>query len=267
MALHATESKSGPNGKAIVRFEDVVKNFGSLSVLDRLSLEVPAGEKLAIIGRSGSGKSTILRIIMTLEAIDAGCVEVDGIRLPAGRGGVDDADDERLRSVRSRVGMVFQHFNLFPHMTVLRNVTEAPRRVLGLAPEDAEERGRELLGMVGLGDKADAHPARLSGGQKQRVAIARALAMQPKLMLFDEITSALDPELVGEVLAVLRDLASRRDITMLLVTHQMSFAREFADRVAFVDQGRIVEDGSPDRILTDPADPRTREVLKLVLQA
>jgi polar amino acid transport system ATP-binding protein len=163
--------------------------------------------------------------------------------------------------------MVFQHFNLFPHMTVLRNVAEAPHRVLGLSPAEAEARGRELLAMVGLDDKAEAYPGRLSGGQKQRVAIARALAMRPKIMLFDEITSALDPELVGEVLAVLRDLAKHEDITMLLVTHQMSFAREFADRVAFVDRGRIVEADAPERVFTDPSDPRTREFLKLVLSS
>jgi polar amino acid transport system ATP-binding protein len=223
---------------------------------------------VALIGPSGSGKSTILRILMTLEKVDRGEVWVDGMRVwRRQRNGREvPADEAHLRRVRTQVGMVFQHFNLFPHMTVLRNVTEAPRRVLGLSRDEARRRAEEFLSMVGLADKADSYPARLSGGQQQRVAIARALAMDPKVMLFDEITSGLDPELVGEVLDVLRKLAAGGRMTMLIVTHQMHFAREIADRVLFLDGGRIVEEGPPREIFTQPRNERTRTFLRRVLE-
>jgi polar amino acid transport system ATP-binding protein len=251
----------------IIRFASVGKSFGKNEVLADLDLEVARGEKLAIIGPSGSGKSTVLRVLMTLESIDRGLVEVDGVPVwTMVRDGREVAADENhLRAVRSRIGMVFQQFNLFPHMTVLRNVSEAPRRVLGLTRDAAEARARDFLQRVGLSSKEGAYPAQLSGGQQQRVAIARALAMQPSIMLFDEVTSALDPELVGEVLAVMRDLAKGGDLTMIFVTHQMDFAREIADRVCFFDGGRIVEEGTPDKIFLAPSQERTRAFLAAVL--
>jgi polar amino acid transport system ATP-binding protein len=251
---------------AIVRLRNVVKRFGDLVVLDRFSMDVEAGEKVALIGPSGSGKSTVLRILMTLEPFEDGTVEVEGIPYhePGGKGPFR-ASERHLREIRSRVGMVFQHFNLFPHMTVLRNVIEAPIAVLRLRRTEAEERALELLAMVGLLDKRDAYPAELSGGQQQRVAIARALAMRPRVMLFDEPTSALDPELVGEVLGVIGALAQEHDLTMILVTHEMGFAREIADRVCFFDRGRVLEEGPPERLLSEPRHPRTREFLSAVL--
>jgi polar amino acid transport system ATP-binding protein len=252
----------------IIRFVDVRKAFGQHVVLDRLNFSVAQGEKLAIIGPSGSGKSTVLRILMTLETIDGGIVEVEGEPLwTVERNGVTrPAGEAHLRRMRAKLGMVFQHFNLFPHFTALGNVSEAPRRVLGLTREEAETRALELLAMVGLRDKAGAWPSQLSGGQQQRVAIARALAMRPKVMLFDEVTSALDPELVGEVLGVMRDLAKAHDLTMIIVTHQMGFAREIADRVCFFDGGKIAEEGSPTEIFGAPTNDRTRAFLSAVLQ-
>jgi len=253
----------------IVRMRGVRKCFGSEVVLDALDLEVARGERLAIIGGSGSGKSTILRILMTLEGIEGGRVEIDGDSVfTVERSGKEaPASEAHLREIRKKVGMVFQHFHLFPHMTALGNVVEAPRRVLGLSKEEAEARGRSLLDRVGLAEKADAYPARLSGGQQQRVAIARALAMRPEVMLFDEVTSGLDPELVGEVLDVLRELARAGETTMLIVTHQMRFAREIADRVVFLEAGRIAEEGRPEEIFTEPRRARTREFLRSVLEA
>jgi polar amino acid transport system ATP-binding protein len=253
---------------AIVHMRGVNKSYGDLRVLRDLDLEVARGERLAVIGPSGSGKSTLLRLLMTLERPDSGLIEVDGDPLyEIERGGRRVAGDERhLRRVRGKVGMVFQHFNLFPHMKALENVVLAPMRVLGMSRGEADARGRELLSMVGLGDKVDAYPAQLSGGQKQRVAIARALALQPRVMLFDEVTSALDPELVGEVLQVLRRLAQDTDMTMIVVTHEMSFARDIADRVAFFDHGRVVEDDTPDVIFANPQHERTREFLRAVLE-
>ena len=252
----------------IIRMRNVYKRYGTLTVLDGLSLEVPAGQKLALIGPSGSGKSTVLRTLMTLEPIDGGQIEIAGESVwTMTRGDREKpADSAHLRRVRRHVGMVFQHFNLFPHMTVLRNVTEAPRRVLGLPADEARQRAQELLGLVGLADKAHAYPRQLSGGQQQRVAIARALAMRPAIMLFDEVTSALDPELVGEVLGVLRRLAQESDMTMLIVTHEIGFAREIADRVIFMEHGRIVEDAAPQVIFTEPREPRTRQFLQAVLK-
>lgn len=230
-------------------------------------MEVPRKQKLVVIGPSGSGKSTILRILMTLEEINMGSVQIDGEDLWSmdDRGKVTGASGDTLRRIRSNVGMVFQHFNLFPHMNVFKNIIEAPVHVLGLSRKEAEERALDLLDKVGLKDKTDAFPAQLSGGQKQRVAIARALAMRPKIMLFDEITSSLDPELVGEVLNVLRDIALKSEITMLIVTHEIGFAREIADRVVYMDHGRILEDEKPELILQKPHHERTKKFLKTVL--
>jgi polar amino acid transport system ATP-binding protein len=252
----------------IVQVRDLSKTYGTLTVLDHIDLDIAPGTKVAIIGPSGSGKSTLLRLLMTLERPDTGTIRVDDEYLWHLRrnGALQPASAAHTRAVRSKLGMVFQHFNLFPHMTVLRNVTLAPREVLHLPRDEAEARAVELLRLVGLEDKLDAYPAQLSGGQKQRVAIARALAMRPKVMLFDEVTSALDPELVGEVLNVLRELAHHREMTMLIVTHEMRFAQEIADRVLFFEKGRIVEDNPPDIIFTQPQEERTREFLKSVLR-
>ncbi|WP_323181585.1 ectoine/hydroxyectoine ABC transporter ATP-binding protein EhuA [Kaistia defluvii] len=251
----------------IIKFDKVVKRFGDLTVLDELDFEVQKGEKVSIIGPSGSGKSTVLRILMTLEQIDGGIVTVGGEPLwhESGPNGLQPASEAHLRKMRAQLGMVFQQFNLFPHMSVLRNITEAPVRVLGLSKVEARERGEELLELVGLADQADKYPHQLSGGQQQRVGIARALAMRPSILLFDEPTSALDPELVGEVLTVIGRLAEEHDLTMLLVTHEMRFAREISDRVCFFDKGQIREEGTPEALFTDPNEERTREFLKAVL--
>ncbi|MDX9976164.1 MAG: ectoine/hydroxyectoine ABC transporter ATP-binding protein EhuA [FCB group bacterium] len=256
------------NGAPIIQVRGLSKAYGPLTVLDGIDLDIMPGTKTAIIGPSGSGKSTLLRLLMTLERPDSGTIQVEGDYLWHVRrnGGLEPAKPSHTRSVRSKLGMVFQQFNLFPHMTVLKNVTLAPREVLGLSREEAETRAVELLRLVGLEEKLKAHPAQLSGGQKQRVAIARALAMRPRVMLFDEVTSALDPELVGEVLGVLRELAHCGDMTMLIVTHEMRFAQEIADRVLFFEKGRIVEDNLPNVIFSQPAEDRTREFLRSVLQ-
>jgi polar amino acid transport system ATP-binding protein len=253
----------------MVKFDKVTKRYGPLTVLDELDLDVGRGEKVAIIGPSGSGKTTVLRMIMTLEKIDDGVIHVDGEPLThmMRNGRLVPADARHIRQVRAKIGMVFQHFNLFPHMTALANCTEAPMTVLGLKRKEAEERAGDLLAMVGLADKRGHYPSQLSGGQQQRVAIARALAMRPKVMLFDEVTSALDPELVGEVLNVIRKLGAEHDLTMLMVTHQMGFAKEFADRVCFFYQGRIAEQGSPAELFGAPKSDRTRQFLRAVLEA
>jgi polar amino acid transport system ATP-binding protein len=253
----------------MVKFDKVTKRYGALTVLDELDLDVARGEKVAIIGPSGSGKTTVLRMIMTLEKIDDGVIHVDGEPLThmMRNGQLVPADGRHIRQVRAKIGMVFQHFNLFPHMTALNNCTEAPMTVLGLKRKEAEERASDLLAMVGLADKRGHYPSQLSGGQQQRVAIARALAMRPKVMLFDEVTSALDPELVGEVLNVIRKLGAEHDLTMLMVTHQMGFAKEFADRVCFFYQGRIAEQGSPAELFGAPKNDRTRQFLRAVLEA
>lgn len=263
----ATADRRPQDPRPMVRFEKVRKAYGDLVVLDDLDFEVAENEKIAIIGPSGSGKTTILRVLMTLVKPDAGHVFVDGQPLwhREVNGRELPADERHLRQVRGDIGMVFQHFNLFPNMSVLRNVTEAPVHVKRMPRAEAYDRGRELLDMVGLGDKLDMFPAQLSGGQKQRVAIARALAMEPKVMLFDEVTSALDPELVGEVLGILRRLARDTQMTMLIVTHEMGFARDVADRVVFFDQGRVAEEGPPSKIFTEPDNPRTQEFLRAVL--
>jgi polar amino acid transport system ATP-binding protein len=253
----------------MVRFEGVSKRFGPLTVLDDLNLDIAANEKVAIIGPSGSGKTTVLRMLMTLERIDGGVIWIDGEPMThmQRNGQMVPATAAHLRRVRGKVGMVFQHFNLFPHMTALKNCMEAPVTVLGLSKQEAEARAAELLGMVGLGDKKGHYPSQLSGGQQQRVAIARALAMRPKVMLFDEVTSALDPELVGEVLNVIRKLGTEHNLTMIMVTHQMGFAKEFADRVCFFYQGKIAEEGAPAEIFTNPKNERTRQFLRAVLEA
>ncbi len=253
----------------MVSFENVTKRYGTLTVLDNLNLTIGRGEKVAIIGPSGSGKTTVLRMLMTLETIDGGVIRVEGEPLThMERGGkLVPADQAHIRKVRAKIGMVFQSFNLFPHMTALQNCIEAPMKVLGLSREKAEARAMDLLDMVGMANRRDYYPSQLSGGQQQRVAIARALAMRPKVMLFDEVTSALDPELVGEVLQVIRKLGAEHDLTMLMVTHQMGFAKEFADRVCFFHSGRICEEGEPQAFFTNPQNERSRQFLRAVLEA
>jgi polar amino acid transport system ATP-binding protein len=251
----------------MVRFRGVRKAFGDLVVLNELDFDVATAEKLVIIGPSGSGKTTILRVLMTLERPDKGTVEVDGEHLyhVEKKGKLIKASESHIRKVRLKIGMVFQHFNLFPHMTARQNVALGPNKVLGLSRQEAKDKADEFLDMVGLADKAAQHPAQLSGGQKQRVAIARALAMEPEIMLFDEVTSALDPELVGEVLNVLRDLALHTRMTMLIVTHEISFARDIGDRVVMFDEGRVIEEGPHGEILTNPKEARTQAFLRAVI--
>ncbi len=239
----------------VVAVSGLEKSFGKLQVLRGVELEVRRGEVVCLIGPSGSGKSTLLRCLNALELADRGTVSLKGQPI--------DTRSANLPRVRRRMGMVFQHFNLFPHMTVLQNVIEGPVHVLAWPPARACEKARVLLAKVQLADKESAYPATLSGGQKQRVAIARALAMEPEVMLFDEPTSALDPETVGEVLAVMRELAAE-GMTMLVVTHEMAFAREVAQRVLFLDQGRIVEQGTPAELFEHPRDERTRDFLRRV---
>jgi polar amino acid transport system ATP-binding protein len=265
----ALNDGAGGSGDWMVRFQKVTKRFGRNCVLDRIDLDVARSEKVAIIGPSGSGKSTLLRTLMTLETIDEGTIEVDGEPFTHMRRAeaLVPANARHLRRHRSKVGMVFQQFNLFPHMTALENIVEAPMHVLGLRREEATARAHGLLDMVGLADKVHSYPGQLSGGQQQRVAIARALAMRPKVMLFDEITSALDPELVGEVLNIIRKLGEEQQLTMLIVTHQMGFAKEFADRVCFVCNGQIAEQGSAEQIFGAPSHERTRAFLRAVLEA
>jgi len=252
----------------LIAMKGVWKKYGKLEVLREFNLMASKGQKLVILGPSGSGKSTVLRILMTLEGIDSGEVKIDGESLwTMNQNGIEAAaDDAHLHRIRAKVGMVFQGFNLFPHMNALRNITEAMIHVLGVPKSEARERAMALLDEVGLAGRAEAYPWQLSGGQRQRVAIARALALRPKIMLFDEITSALDPELVGEVLNVLRKLARETDITMLIVTHHMSFAKEIADRVVFMDHGEILEDGRPEDVMKNPAHERTRKFLGTVLE-
>jgi polar amino acid transport system ATP-binding protein len=236
----------------------VHKSFGKLEVLRGIDLALAEHEVVCLIGASGSGKSTLLRCVNLIEPIDAGRIVVAGQEITAP--GLD------VNRIRRGIGIVFQAYNLFPHMSVLANVTLAPRKVLKLSKADADARARELLRRFGLADKADDYPDRLSGGQQQRAAIVRALAMQPRLMLFDEVTSALDPELVGEVLNVIRELASA-GLTMLIATHEMSFAREIADRVCFLDDGVILEEGPPARIFESPEHPRTQQFLRRIVAA
>ncbi len=244
-----------PATEVIVKIRNVYKYFGDLEVIKGVDLDVSVGEVVVIIGASGSGKSTLLRCINKLEDVTSGELVFDGL----------DLNDTKVdvNYVRTEVGMVFQHFNLFPHMTVLENVTLGPRKVRNIPAPEASKLGRELLEKVGLSDKADTYPGKLSGGQKQRVAIARSLALSPKVMLFDEPTSALDPELVGEVLMVMKQLAIE-GMTMIVVTHEMGFAKEVADRVIFIDKGLIEEQGSPQQIFENPQSQRTRDFLSKV---
>ena len=242
----------------LLRLEGVGKSFGKVQVLRGIDLGVAEHEVVCLIGASGSGKSTLLRCVNLIEPVDAGRILLDGEEIT--RPGVD-AD-----RVRRRIGIVFQAFNLFPHMTVLRNVALAPQAVLGRSRAEAEARATELLARFGLADKRDEYPDRLSGGQQQRAAIARALAMEPELMLLDEVTSALDPELVAEVLEVIRELAAG-GMTMLIATHEMSFAREIADRVCFLDEGVVLEQGSPEQIFSAPQEPRTQQFLQRIVAA
>lgn len=250
----------------MVEVRDVHKFFGDLHVLRGVSFDVPRGSVTTILGPSGSGKSTILRCINVLEEIQAGSIVVDGKRMGYEErdGRLYELDDKAVSKQRSAIGMVFQRFNLFPHMTALENVTEAPVQVKGMRADAARELATELLAQVGMSDRADHYPSELSGGQQQRVAIARALAMKPDLMLFDEPTSALDPELVGEVLAVMKNLATQ-GMTMIVVTHEVGFAREVSDQVILMDEGIIVESGSPADVFDNPKNPRTKDFLGKVL--
>ncbi|GAA2555576.1 amino acid ABC transporter ATP-binding protein [Pseudonocardia hydrocarbonoxydans] len=241
----------------MIVFDGVEKRFGDTVVLSDLSFTVAPAEHVTLIGPSGSGKTTILRLLMCLDSVTRGTIRVAGQELTG--------DEKRSRQVRRRIGMVFQQFNLFPNMTVRGNLIEAPTRVLGLSKDEANARAVELLDLVGLREKIDEHPSRLSGGQQQRVAIARALAMRPDVLLLDEVTSALDPELVAGVLALLRDIGETTDITILCVTHEMGFARDFSHRVMMFDGGRVIEDAPPERLFTAPEQPRTQEFLKAVL--
>ncbi|WP_181783213.1 ectoine/hydroxyectoine ABC transporter ATP-binding protein EhuA [Pseudonocardia pini] len=251
----------------MIVFDGVEKRFGSNVVLHDLSFTVSPGEHVTLIGPSGSGKTTILRLLMTLEKVDEGTISVGGRYLShQDKGGTLVPADERYsREVRKRIGMVFQQFNLFPNMTVRGNLIEGPTRVLGLSRDEANTRAADLLELVGLSDKIDAHPTQLSGGQQQRVAIARALAMHPDVLLLDEVTSALDPELVAGVLALLRDLGETTDITFLCVTHEMGFARDFSHRVMMFDGGRVIEDAAPEQLFTAPEHERTKSFLQAVL--
>jgi ABC-type polar amino acid transport system ATPase subunit len=242
----------------MVRLEAVTKSFGDLLVLDGIDLTVDQGEVLVVIGASGSGKSTLLRCVNLLEPVDSGRIFLEGQEITAKRVDVSE--------VRQRIGIVFQQFNLFPHLRAIDNVTLAARRVRHMPRRQAEKRAHELLAKVGLEEKARQYPHQLSGGQQQRVAIARALMMDPHVMLFDEVTSALDPELVGEVLIVMRDLANEMGMTMLVVTHEMQFAREVGDRLVFMDEGRIVEEGVPAEVLDSPQQERTKRFLRRSLQ-
>ena len=260
------EEANAGGSDVYVALRGLWKSFGTLDVLRGIDLEVAAGEVVVIIGPSGSGKSTLLRCVCLLEPIQRGEVEVEGVPIAVGaEKHARKPDKATVRRMRQEIGMVFQSFNLFPHLTALENITLAPRRVRKMTREEAEEQAKALLERVGLSDKANEHPARLSGGQQQRAAIARALAMRPRIMLFDEVTSALDPELVGEVLRVMRQLA-REGMTMMVVTHEMGFARDVADRVIFMDEGLIVEEGIPELMFTNPKEPRTRAFLSQLLE-
>ncbi len=244
------------SSKSAIKIEDLYKAFGNLKVLQGISTQIHQGEVVAIIGPSGSGKSTFLRCMNLLEVPTSGKIYIDGADITAKK--------TDIMKIRQNVGMVFQHFHLFPHMTVLKNITYAPLNVKHISHEQARQEGLELLAKVGLAEKADVYPSKLSGGQKQRVAIARSLAMKPAIMLFDEPTSALDPEMVKEVLEVMKDL-TKTGITMAIVTHEMGFAREVADRILFLDQGRLAEDAAPSQFFTNPQCDRAKQFLEKML--
>jgi len=250
-----------------IRFENVSKSFGSNLVLDDLNFTVAKGDRVTLIGPSGSGKTTILRLVMTLTEATDGYIFIDGEPLTHVERNERRVElkEKHKNEVRKRIGMVFQHFNLFPNMTVLENLIEAPIHVLKMPKNEAIEKARELLERVGLADKENAHPRSLSGGQQQRVAIARALAMDPDILLLDEVTSALDPEIIGEVLNILRDIAANTDITMLIVTHEMQFAKDVSNRVLMFDHGHIIEEGTPKDIFNNPEQQRTKDFLSAVV--
>jgi len=261
--------KSVPDANAaLLQMRGISKSYGERKILDRIDLDVAAREKVAVIGPSGSGKTTILRLAIGLVKPDEGTIRIDGGYLwhEETQAGLKPAGERHARQVRRAVGIVFQQFNLFPHMTAIENVREPLVHALGLSREESDARASGLLTQVGLKDHLAKHPAQLSGGQQQRVAIARSLALKPKIMLFDEVTSALDPELVGEVLHVVRELAHASDMSMLIVTHEMAFAADIADRVLMFDHGRIVEEGPPAQVLKAPQNPRTRQFLRAVLE-
>ena len=247
----------------LVAYKNISKSFGDIKVIRELDFSVSPGEKVAIIGPSGSGKTTLIRLLMTLEEPTSGVIEINGEPLwhKEVKGKLVKADEKHLHKMRGQIGMVFQQFNLFPHMTVLRNCIEAPVKVLGLSRNEAEDRAKLMLEKVGLGHKLESYPSQLSGGQQQRVAIARALVMRPKVMLFDEPTSALDPELVGEVLDVIREIAAEGEMAMILVTHEMDFAKDVADRIIFTDGGKIVEQGPPKEVFGNPKSERLQSFL------
>jgi len=247
----------------MIKVVNLTKNFAELKVLKEVSLQIKPKEVVVIIGPSGSGKTTFLRCLNGLEQPDVGSMEIDGIQVDAGM--LDKEKNKRIREIRQHTGMVFQNFNLFPHMTVLQNIIEGPVTVKKMSVKAATKLGEELLLKVGLANKRDEYPSRLSGGQQQRVAIARSLAMEPKIMLFDEPTSALDPELVGEVLNVMKELA-KEGMTMVVVSHEMGFAKEVADRVIFMSDGQIVEQGLPEEIFVNPKAERTRKFLNQILK-
>ena len=269
--MTALASLDGSSGEAleapVLDARGVFKSFGSLEVLKGIDLQITKGETVVILGPSGSGKSTFLRCINLLETLDAGRIQVGGrdVGYEVRKGRLHELAPDELARRRADIGMVFQHFNLFPNMSVLDNLTEAPIQVLGRDKGEARERGMSLLEQVGLADRSHAHPSQLSGGQKQRVAIARALAMDPEILLLDEVTSALDPELVGDVLGVLRDVAESTDISMLIVTHEMQFARDVSHKVMMFDGGQIVEQGRPDDLLSNPQHERTQRFLETIL--
>lgn len=247
----------------MVCYDKISKSYGDLQVLKKIDFDIAPGEKVALIGPSGSGKTTLARLLMTLEEPTSGTIKVDGELLwhQKIKGKKVKANEKHLQKIRGKIGMVFQHFNLFPHMTILDNVAAAPIHVAGIPRAEAEEQAISILEKVGLSDKFNAYPSQLSGGQKQRVAIARALVMRPQIMLFDEPTSALDPELVGEVLGVIKDIAQEGEMAMLLITHEMDFAKDVADRVAFFDEGRIVEEGKPEELFYNPRSTRLQDFL------
>lgn len=252
----------------VIEFRDVEKRFGNKLILNDLNFTVERGERVTLIGPSGSGKTTILRLVMTLAELSDGYIYIDGQPLVfEERGGKRvEVSKRKQKELRTRIGMVFQQFNLFPNMTVMENIIEAPVHVLGKSKAEAMTRARELLDQVGLPDHANAHPASLSGGQQQRVAIARALAMDPEILLLDEVTSALDPEVVGDVLQVLREVAETTNVTMLIVTHEMSFARDVSHRVMMLDGGKVIESSDPETIFTSPSNERTQQFLSAVLR-
>lgn len=248
----------------LVSYKDVHKSFAETEVLKGIDLDIQQNERVSLIGPSGSGKTTIIRMLMTLEQPTSGVIEVDGVPLwhQEKNGKLVHAGEKHLRKVRSDIGMVFQQFNLFPHMTILKNCTSGPVNVLDISKKEAEERAVEMLKKVGLGNKLHDYPNQLSGGQQQRVAIARAVVMRPKVMLFDEVTSALDPETVGEVLEVIKDIAKESDMAMMLITHEMEFARDVADRTLFLDEGVIAQEGTPKEVLEHPESERLQSFLK-----